>query len=151
MTKNRMCGNQLTIHDKTGRSEADFYPTPATATTALLEHVSFRGPVWEPATGKGHISEVLIANGHKVIETDLHAEKYGRGRTADFLTAMTIPGNCKTIITNPPFSLFNRFMEQGLRLDPETFILHAAAGALGSKGRGQIFRAFPPHQGRIPR
>jgi hypothetical protein len=66
------------------RRKDDFHETPSVAVEALLSVETFTGPIWEPACGRGAISEVLIEHGHDVISTDLVDRGYGTGRT-DFL------------------------------------------------------------------
>lgn len=98
-----------------GRSKADFYPTPPSATNALLEHEMFEGNVWEPACGKGDISEVLISKGYSVISTDLNDYGYGKSGI-DFLNANSVfstPFEMQdNIITNPPFEIALEFVMQ---------------------------------------
>ncbi|MDX2159134.1 MAG: hypothetical protein SFW09_21730 [Hyphomicrobiaceae bacterium] len=45
--------------------------TPPEATRALLSVERFDGPIWEPACGLGHISNVLTEAGNEVVSTDL--------------------------------------------------------------------------------
>jgi len=126
------------------RSRGDFYPTPACATEALLKVTRFDGPVWEPAAGKGHISDVLRSHGYQVIESDLYADELGRGDKVDFLSTTSLPDGVKTVITNPPYSLLNNFLLHGISLNPEFLIMHTAVTALGGKTRGRIFNEHRP-------
>ena len=48
------------------REGQDFYATPAWVTEALLRHVRFRGPVWEPCCGDGAMSSVLAGHGYEL-------------------------------------------------------------------------------------
>ena len=43
-------------YDRRGR---DFYATPNWVTEALLRHIRFRGPVWEPCCGDGAMIVLL--------------------------------------------------------------------------------------------
>jgi hypothetical protein len=61
-------------HDREGR---DFYATPNWVTEALLRHVRFRGPVWEPCCGDGAMSTVLEAHHYKVVSTDIADRGFG--------------------------------------------------------------------------
>ena len=93
------------------RNAADFYATPRDCTVALLKNYQrlFEGSrVWEPACGDGAISKVLEQHRLDVISTDLHDRGYGEGGM-NFLTADC---NCKSIITNPPFSLSANFISR---------------------------------------
>jgi hypothetical protein len=84
------------------REGQDFYATPAWVTEALLHHVRLRGPVWEPCCGDGAMSNVLAAHGHQVTSTDLMDRGFGTFGV-DFLQAREVPGQCCSIVTNPPY------------------------------------------------
>ena len=45
---------------------------------------TFRGDIYEPCCGQGHISKVLIENGYNVFSSDLVDRGYGTPRI-DFL------------------------------------------------------------------
>ena len=84
------------------REGRDFYATPAWVTEALLEHVRFRGPVWEPCCGDGAMSTVLAEHGYEVTSTDIADRGFGTGGT-DFLACRAMPRGCRGIVTNPPY------------------------------------------------
>ena len=71
-------------------------------TEALLRHVRLRGPVWEPCCGDGAMSTVLEAAGHQVVSTDLMDRGFGTP-DVDFLACRDVPGQCRSIVTNPPY------------------------------------------------
>src|ERR1700712_1063086 len=50
-------------YDREGK---DFDATPPWVTEALLQHVRFRAPVWEPCCGDGAMSSVLSVHGYDV-------------------------------------------------------------------------------------
>ena len=84
------------------RRSRDFYATPAWVTEALLRHVRFRGPIWEPCCGAGANSNVLATHGYDVISTDI--ADCGFGTTGvDFLACRSVRSGCRSIITNPPY------------------------------------------------
>lgn len=87
------------------RSETDFYPTPAEVTEALLRVLNLPKSVviWEPACGEMDMVSVMQRAGYSVIATDL---SYGQ----NFLT-QPLP-ECDWIITNPPFSVSDKFIER---------------------------------------
>lgn len=110
-----LAGHQLS----SSRAAYEFYPTPPEATRALLSAESFDGSIWEPACGKGHISNVLLDAGHVVTSTDLVT--YGFGESGvDFLAQQKPRG--KHIITNPPYGrgLADAFCKHALRMTSET-------------------------------
>lgn len=84
------------------RASDDFYPTPSWVTEALLRCVRFRGPIWEPCCGDGAMSTVLGRHGYKVVSTDLVDRGFGTSGV-DFLACRTVPGGCRSLMTNPPY------------------------------------------------
>ncbi len=84
------------------REGRDFYATPSWVTAALLQHVSFRGPVWEPCCGDGAMATVLAAHGYEVMATDIAERGFGTPGI-DFLTCRSMPKDCRSIVTNPPY------------------------------------------------
>jgi hypothetical protein len=99
-------------YDREGR---DFYATPDWVTKALLQHVSFRGPIWEPCCGDGAMSTVLAAYRYKVVSTDIAERGFGTSGI-DFLTCRTVPGGCRSIVTNPPYGDTGSHKGQGRRM-----------------------------------
>jgi hypothetical protein len=97
------------------RGSLDLFCTPPWATRALCVHalpqlgVSLaRATVWEPACGKGHMSEVLGEYARSVIATDVRNYRGNlcNGSWAgclDFLRGEHAPGYSDWIVTNPPF------------------------------------------------
>ncbi len=84
------------------REGRDFYATPSWVTEALLQHVTLRGPVWEPCCGDGAMSEGLAARGYDVVSTDLVERGFGTSGV-DFLACQAVPDGCHSIVTNPPY------------------------------------------------
>ena len=84
------------------RKNRDFYATPAWVSEALLRHVQLRGPVWEPCCGDGAMARVLIAGGYDVVASDIAERGFGTPGV-DFLACQTVPGGCRSIVTNPPY------------------------------------------------
>jgi hypothetical protein len=98
------------------RNADDAYWTPEWCTEELLEAVKFRGPVWEPASGKNHIVTILHAYEYETISTDI--KNYGwQNETIDFLDPSKIhePGFLyNSIITNPPYKHVEGFIRNAL-------------------------------------
>lgn len=83
---------------------------------ALLKHLVPRGPIWEPAAGRGDMSEVLKAAGFNVYETDVFGYKrLVGGQIRDFFSFQQAPACC-SIITNPPNSLNLEFAIHAIKL-----------------------------------
>lgn len=92
------------------RTPDDYYPTPVSATRALLPHIAdFSRTIWEPCCGTGAISKELKRAGFRTIDHDLR--DYGFGQPGlDFIK--TNERAADAVITNPPFR------------DAELFIKH---------------------------
>ena len=84
------------------RAGDDFYATPAWVTEALLQHIRFRGPIWEPCCGDGAMSTVLSGHGYKVVSTDIADHGFGASGV-DFLACRKVPKGCRSLVTNPPY------------------------------------------------
>ena len=62
-------------HTEKEREADDFYATSPIGTFALLKKEAFNKKIWEPACGRGHISNVLLSKGYEVFSTDLLASR----------------------------------------------------------------------------
>lgn len=140
----KLQGGQLAGGNPTrGRVEDDFYATPEEATKALLRVEKIIYPAWEPACGAGHISKLIYDP--SLLSTDLKPRGYGE--TIDFL-ADYIPDfldgrKYRTIITNPPFNLFQEFAEQALKLATDKVILFGKIQALEGQKRATFMQNSP--------
>ena len=107
------------------RPSTDFYPTPPSATRALLSVERFNSPIWEPACGDGSLSRELERIGLDVVSTDLYAHGYGT-YGVDFLRTDHL--FAPVIVTNPPFKHADAFVRHALSLRPErvVFLLRLA-------------------------
>lgn len=128
------------------RAPFEFYPTPPSATRALLSAETFEGDIWEPACGNGAISKELVLAGYDVIATDITDWGYGNAGY-DFLR-LEEP-LARNIITNPPYGggLADRFVEQALRLTAETggqVAMLLNIQSLCHRSRHHKFKATPP-------
>ena len=99
------------------RQVDDFYPTHPSITQMLLDREELDGNIWEPACGRGDMSQVFIDNGHDVLSTDLIDRGYGEGGV-DFLQDDQISrfGTVDNIITNPPFKFALDFVLQAKKM-----------------------------------
>ena len=125
------------------RIQNDFYATPEKSTKALLAVEDIIYPALEPACGQGHISRLLKPS---VVSTDLIDRGYGTGGI-DFLSGNIEKtfSNCKfnTIITNPPFSLFQEFAEVALKIASHKVILFGKLQALEGQKRATFMQQSP--------
>lgn len=116
----------------------DYYATPSYVTKALLAVEELPSPILEPACGAGHIAKLLQGD---VTATDLIYRGYGNGWT-DFLTH-DFGQKFATIITNPPFNLFTKFIERGLELSTKKLILLGKIQALEGQTRATLLQHSP--------
>lgn len=132
----------LTHPEPTSR-EADFWPTPAWVTHALLDCYPPKDlHVIEPAVGDGAIARVLCERGYRVaMGVDIRLECAQQTlrcteafELGDFLRLAAEPGRIhasnRAIITNPPFSLAREYVLACHRLSPVYLALLLPASAI---------------------
>lgn len=120
---------------------ADFFPTPAWATHALIDNEDFSGDIWESACGDGAMSKVLEQTGNTVISSDLYDRGYGEVGH-DFLETWRRAPN---IITNPPYNAAEGFVRSGVKHAGKKFALLLRLAFLeGANRQRTIFTDYPP-------
>lgn len=122
-----------------GRVKNDFYATHPDSTKALLEVEEIIYPALEPACGQGHISKLL--DPYKTKNFDLMDRGYGNVGV-DFLTADFL-GEYNTVITNPPFNLFQEFVEKALKIANKKVIMFGKLQALEGQKRATFLQTTP--------
>lgn len=105
---------------KEKRRELDYYPTPKSATIALLDFIkdqglmlSMRGQsprALEPCCGEGAISKVLQDYGYFVESHDIVFTEFA-GEGIDYFSQSF---KADIIVTNPPFNLSEAFIKKAL-------------------------------------
>jgi hypothetical protein len=91
------------------------FQTPAFAINPLLPYIKKDWIIWECACGKGNLIKAFNNKGYKVIGTDIL-------NGDDFM--MWQPENYDCIITNPPYSIKQDFLERAYNLGkPFAFLL----------------------------
>lgn len=130
------------------RVSNDFYATPPEAVRAILNREKLAGSILEPAAGEGHISKILkeYCPDREIISTELIKRedrfgcniKYG----IDFLT-YDYGRKFSNIITNPPFSLAEDFIEKAWSISTDKVIMFAKIQLLEGKERYEMFRNIP--------
>lgn len=130
---------QSIVGTSKGRPENDFYPTPPEATLALLSKEKFMGSIWEPACGDGAISRVLQEAGYDVYSSDLIDRGFGNA-PHDFLTSTV---NAENIITNPPFTLAQEFVERSLERTSGKVAMLCKLAFLEGQKRKEFFETTP--------
>jgi len=122
-----------------GRVENDYYATHSDSTKALLKVEDILYPALEPACGEGHISKLL--DPYKTKSFDLIDRGYGNVGW-NFLTE-TFFGDYKTVITNPPFNLFQEFVEKALKIASHKVIMFGKLQALEGIKRATYLETTP--------
>ena len=99
----------------TNRQKDDWYPTPPSATAALLSREKFGKTIWEPAAGDGAIAKVCEKAGYDVLASDLNDYGYMDAlANVDFLLEPERAAD--HIITNPPYKLAQEFIQKAIDL-----------------------------------
>jgi hypothetical protein len=108
----------------------DNFQTPGSAIECLLPYLPKEWLIWEPACGKGNLVRAFEQQGYKVYGSDI-AEPHGK----DFLHV-----DCKVsaIITNPPFSIKEKFLARCYELD-YPFALFMPITTFDSRERRRLF------------
>lgn len=144
-------GNSRSAHAALGarnyaqhdREKNDFYATDPKALEMLCDLEEFSPTVWEPACGEGHLSNVLVERGYKVISTDIIDRGYGSGEV-DFLKCSDeFDGD---VITNPPYKYAQEFVEHALKIvtDGHKVVMFLKVQFLEGKARRKMFEKYPP-------
>lgn len=102
---------------------------------------SFVGNIWEPACGKGDISEVFLKKGYSTISTDLVYRGYGEGER-DFFKQTILVDN---IVTNPPYKYALEFVNHSKKLAKKKIAMFLKTVFLESESRYEMFldKEFP--------
>ena len=124
----------------------DYYATPYEATEMLLDKVKFNGNFLEPCVGGGHIADVIKKHYNtEITGYDLVDRGYPNTYVADFLKHNF---DCKydNIITNPPYSLAQEFVEKGMDVinDNGKIAMFLKIQFLEGAKRRKMFEKYPP-------
>ena len=134
---------------KNNRVENDYYATNPKAVTMLLNEYDFHAnTILEPCVGCGHIVNAVndfFVNKRDIICLDLVDRGYPNTIVQDFLTWKT-DKKFEGIITNPPFSLAQEFIEKGMDLltDNGQMAMFLKIQFLESAKRKEFFEKYPP-------
>jgi hypothetical protein len=111
---------------------ADDFQTPPEALKPLLPYLKKEWVIWECAEGKGNLTRALREKGYKVIGTDILSGK-------NFLFWQPETYDC--IVTNPPYSLKQKFLERAYVLHkPFAFLLPLTT--LETQKRQRLFKKY---------
>ena len=93
------------------KGSSDDFQTPLYAVPPLFDYINPHWSIWEPACGKGNIVRAFRSWGYNATGTDLKRPAF-----RDFL-AWTPGFSYDCIITNPPFSIKNKFIARCYELE----------------------------------
>lgn len=114
------------------KGNSNDFQTPKEALLPLLDYINKDMIIWECAQGKGNLVKGLEDYGYNCIGTDV-LEGY------DFLTYEPDYYDC--IITNPPFSIKQQFLQRSYELGkPFAFLLPLTT--LETKKRQDLFKKY---------
>jgi len=105
--------------------------TPEEAILPLLPYLNKDLVIWDCAYGSGRLAEHFRKHGFKVVGN----------QDIDFFKD-TI--DCDIIITNPPYSLKDKFLKKAFELG-KPFIFLLPTKALGEQRRGEMFKKYGIH------
>lgn len=139
---------RITGGSKEDRAENDFYATNPKALEMLFNAYTFdEGDFLEPCVGKGHLAEKIkekypLSN---VVGLDLVDRGYPGTIVHDFITWGT-EQRFDGIITNPPYSLAQEFIEKGIKLLTSNgkMAMFLKLHFLESAKRKELFEKYPP-------
>ena len=123
--------NTLLKRHLASTQSGDLYYTPSYATELIVPYL--HGTIWECAAGEGHITIVLEDHGLEVYETDV---AFG----VDFLTS-DLPEGVDMIVTNPPYSLKDKFLKHCYDLGIP-FALLLPLTTLGGMKRTKMYNEY---------
>lgn len=120
-----MSGKAFAHSSPENRNDGDLYETPLSMTRALLDREKFRknGHFLEPACGGGAIVRVLAERFENINFYDKDVDFLTEDRKFDY------------IITNPPYSLADEFVEKAKSLKPRKFAMLLRTNYLSGQKR----------------
>lgn len=131
--------NSTNDYDWRERPATDFYSTPPKCTQALLDFLQIekQAVIWECASGKGMMADVIEANGYKVIRSDIDSG-------TDFLESSDGYGQVDWIITNPPFMASEAFIRHAAELKVPAFAFLLKSQYWHAASRVSLFNQIRP-------
>jgi hypothetical protein len=115
--------------------DSDCYETPSSALEPLLPYLKSSWSIWEPAEGNRAITKKLANEGFITIGTDIQQDT-----DQGFLTIQPcFDFDC--IVTNPPYSLMQEFLERCYHFQ-KPFALLMPIRALDTKKRQALYQRY---------
>lgn len=130
------------------RANYDYYATPYQSTEMLLDEVKFSGNFLEPCVGGGHIVDVIkrYYPDECVYGVDIVDRGYPNTLVADFLTHDFLGQKFDNVVTNPPYSLAQEFLEKSTEVvnDGGKIAMFLKIQFLEGAKRREMFKKYPP-------
>jgi len=143
------------------RAKDDFYVTPRSAITPIVEHIPQGFTVVDAGCGTGAIGSVLREHGWDVVGVEKDRDRaraavkaFGGGvvYVGDFLTLPQRWDPSKVVIVmNPPYSDALAWVQRALEVAPNSVTALLRLNFLGSLKRRSWLRANPPNVYVLPR
>lgn len=111
---------------------SDSFQTPDYVLDPIIPLLKPDWIIWESAVGKGNLAKRFKNEGFRVIGTDINTGQ-------DFLNYE--PDNYDCIITNPPYSLKNEYLDRCYKLD-RPFALLLPITTLETDYRQRLFKQY---------
>jgi hypothetical protein len=118
-------------HIPQNQGSPDDFQTPPKAVIPLLPYLSKEWRIWECAAGKGNLVRALQSQGYKIYGSDILTG-------IDFLTSPP-PQQFDCIVTNPPYSLKDEFLDRSYSYG-KPFALLMPLTALEGERKQQLYR-----------
>ena len=149
MDKKTLTGRTLsgasTIRERVSN---DYYATSYDSTKALLDNVEFCGNFLEPCVGGGHIVEVIkqYYPNSKVCCMDIVDRGYENTLVDDFLKHDFKEQKFDNVVTNPPYSLAQEFLEKSMDIISKNgkVAMFLKIRFLEGAKRKEMFKKYPP-------
>ena len=140
--------NLVGTSDTRERVEKDYYATPVSSTEALLNEIKFKGDFLEPCVGGGHMANVIkeYYPNNNIYCMDIVDRGYEDTVVSDFLTHDFKGKKFDSIITNPPYSMAQEFVEKSMSIlnSKGKVAMFLKIQFLEGMKRLDFFKAYPP-------
>jgi hypothetical protein len=125
---------------KRERWDSDFYVEPQWVTQALLEAITFRGPIHDPAAGTGNIVTVAREFGYEATGSD----KVDRRRGFPVQNFLTDRMFHRSLVFNAPYGQNEAFIAHALEMSGEFAALVRLPFLAGQKRWRSLYSIHPP-------
>lgn len=125
----------------------DLYTTPPWAIHAIIKREKLEGNICDAGYGTGNITKALVKHGidrSQITGVDRNLHALDLDVLCDFNSYY--PNELyQTVITNPPYKIFNDFVLKAIALSSQKVLVFARINALESAVRYErIYKKYPP-------